>query len=203
MNIEDLPIPEEMKEAIRSDMTRQKMQMDSFQHDVQRLFEELNKDHLLTLRHVFSHLAHADNGLYAAYLEGVAAASLRHRFNVCPSCGVNHDEEFIEAAKTVTVSDGEPVEGGEQPSLFAQEQQAMIDRQASEDADNKYRTFLQTCREYNVRIPEGVQGNTAEPYKTPVVCMGCGHEYVSLEDRMLADPGVKGCPGCMHKAKWG
>lgn len=35
------------------------------------------------------------------------------------------------------------------------------------------------------------------------ICEGCGKFYVSLEDRMLRDPGVKGCDGCQEKAKWG
>ena len=34
-------------------------------------------------------------------------------------------------------------------------------------------------------------------------CNGCDMPYVSLEDRMRRDPGVEGCPGCQHKAKFG
>lgn len=36
-----------------------------------------------------------------------------------------------------------------------------------------------------------------------VKCANCGDEYVSLEDRMKRDPGVKGCASCQQKAKWG
>lgn len=34
-------------------------------------------------------------------------------------------------------------------------------------------------------------------------CGGCGSFIFSLEDRMLREPGPKGCPGCAEKAKWG
>jgi len=34
-------------------------------------------------------------------------------------------------------------------------------------------------------------------------CANCGQFYISLEDRMLREPGVKGCKGCQEKAKFG
>lgn len=34
-------------------------------------------------------------------------------------------------------------------------------------------------------------------------CGNCGQFYMSLEDRMLNEPGVKGCGGCQQKAMWG
>lgn len=34
-------------------------------------------------------------------------------------------------------------------------------------------------------------------------CKNCGQYYVSIEDRMRREPGVKGCGGCQDKAKWG
>jgi predicted esterase YcpF (UPF0227 family) len=35
------------------------------------------------------------------------------------------------------------------------------------------------------------------------VCKGCGLRYPSIEDRMRKPPGVEGCGGCIHKAKFG
>jgi hypothetical protein len=189
MHIDDLPIPEEMKEAIRNTMAQQQMTVESFRHDVQRLFEELKMEHLLTLRHLFSHLMSADDGRYAAYLEGTAAATLFHRFHVCPSCGKDHDKELLETSMEV--------DGGTQHSIFDKE---VIE---VENADDRYRRFLQTCRDYGVRIPEGERGNIEDPNKTPVVCMNCGTKYVSLEDRMIKPPGPENCEGCVNKTKWG
>ncbi len=34
-------------------------------------------------------------------------------------------------------------------------------------------------------------------------CGGCGVFIMSLEDRMLREPGVKGCTGCQEQAKFG
>lgn len=36
-----------------------------------------------------------------------------------------------------------------------------------------------------------------------LACAGCGTPSVSMEDRMLRPPGVKGCSTCQEKAKWG
>ena len=35
------------------------------------------------------------------------------------------------------------------------------------------------------------------------MCGGCGLFIHSLEDRMLREPGIKGCEGCQQKAKFG
>ena len=34
-------------------------------------------------------------------------------------------------------------------------------------------------------------------------CGNCGAFILSLEDRMIKPPGVRGCPGCIEKAKFG
>lgn len=44
--------------------------------------------------------------------------------------------------------------------------------------------------EYNLVYKEG-----------KIVCGNCGHQYASVEDRMLRKPDE--CPGCEQKAKWG
>lgn len=36
-----------------------------------------------------------------------------------------------------------------------------------------------------------------------IVCLNCGMEYASLEDRMRRAPGIEGCSGCLEKEKWG
>lgn len=194
MNIDDLPIPEEMKEAIKEHTARQQLSAESFKHDVQRLFEEAPLDHLVTLRHIFAHMVAGDDSLYAAYLEGTVATTIHHRFKVCPSCGKNHDEELFHAA---SLEADQPVPGGSQASLFGQEQEAV------QSTDDLYRAFLQRCRDYGVKPQEGVYKNFDDPDATPVQCMNCGFKYVSLRDRMVKPAGPENCEGCVHKAKWG
>jgi hypothetical protein len=43
----------------------------------------------------------------------------------------------------------------------------------------------------------------ADDQTTGVICVECGHRYISLDDRMLRKPGQGGCIGCQHKTKWG
>lgn len=185
MEFSELPLPPEVKDAVERHITQQQMSVQSFRHDVQRLFEELDKEHLVTLRHLFNHLCIAEDGRYASYLEGIAATTLHHRFNVCASCGVNHDEELLKQP--------EPVDEGTQESLFA--------AQASYTADELYRQFLQRCRDYGCKPTDKI--NQDDLNKTPVACQNCGKEYVSLEDRMIEPPGAEHCEGCVHKTKWG
>ena len=47
-------------------------------------------------------------------------------------------------------------------------------------------------KEYNMELRDG-----------RFFCLGCGLEYVSLEDRMLRAPGADGCHGCHHKSAHG
>jgi hypothetical protein len=196
MHIDDLPIPEEMKEAIKNEMASQQMTIESVRHDIQRLFEELSMEHLLTLRHLFSHLVAAEDGRYAAYLEGTAAATLYHRFHVCPSCGKDHDKELLEAAHAELKQPEPAGDGAIQPSLFDQEQVAVM---SIED-------WFTNCAKYNVEaIPvEGDQGLPADPAKNqPVQCKNCEYKYVNLADRMIKEPGPENCEGCVNKTKWG
>lgn len=58
------------------------------------------------------------------------------------------------------------------------------------DDQEEYR--LAKMKEYNLEYSDnGLQ------------CAGCKVPVHSLEDRMLRPPGVKGCEGCQHQAKWG
>lgn len=188
-------LPPELREHLEQHITRMQMSNSAFQHDIQRLFEELDKEHLVTLHHLLEHLARADSPTYAAYLTGTVAATLKHRFNVC-SCGVNHDEELL-GVKAPGDPMQEPDERGTQ-SLFDQE------RDTVESVDDRYRKFLQACRDYGVKIdPDHVSMHYDDPNQTPVVCKNCDQKYISLSDRMVKPPGVENCEGCVNKTKWG
>lgn len=186
-NLDDLPIPEEMKEAIRSTMEHKNMSAEAFKHDIQRLLEEADRDHLLTMRHLFAILAADEDGRYAAYLEGCAAATLSQKHGVCSSCGKNHDEEFLSA--------GQPAGDGVQPSMFEVEQQAI----------STYAEYSELCTKYRVinAVPPSDSDTFSDIVGQAVRCTNCGQQYVNLTDRMLKPPGVEGCEGCIHKEKWG
>lgn len=186
-NLDDLPIPEEMKDAIRSTMEQNNMSAEAFKHDVQRLLEEADKDHLLTMRHLFAIMSTAEDGRYAAYLEGCAAATLSQKYSVCSSCGKNHDEEFLSAAQ--------PAGDGVQPSMFESEQQSI----------SEIATWAELCERYGVLdIGPPLDSDTqSDIIEHKVQCKHCGQVYVNLADRMIKPPGKEGCEGCIHKEKWG
>lgn len=89
----------------------------------------------------------------------------------CPACGKRHDESIDQILEEA------------EPKVTSEVQYLPPDRQA-------------LLEEYNVT------DNDDDPKVDPkVVCLGCGMEYQSLEDRMLRKPNA--CHGCQHKAKWG
>lgn len=49
----------------------------------------------------------------------------------------------------------------------------------------------------------GLEWNEDPNYPDEYRCKGCKTPVHSLEDRMLREPGVEGCPTCQSKAKWG
>lgn len=58
------------------------------------------------------------------------------------------------------------------------------------EISDEYRTSLMAV--YNV-----------ETFEEGVRCTNCQFQYVSLDDRMLRNPGPEGCHGCIHKSKFG
>lgn len=118
----------------------------SLLHDVNRLFDELDKEQLMALRILFRNFAEANDARIPSYYEGIAATSLKSRFNICTSCSVDHDAELLDQTPSVddelaryTVKDptepvaqgpdwewpkedlaapGPKLKGHEQPSLF-------------------------------------------------------------------------------------
>lgn len=95
----ELPdLPPEVKEAVEKELDRRMMIAESRRHDIQRLFDELSKDQLLTLRQVFSDVSTELSGRYASYLEGCLSAILHYKHNICAGCGENHEEKFVAQA---------------------------------------------------------------------------------------------------------
>lgn len=188
MDFEMLPIPEEIKEQIRKEMDENHMRLEAFRHDVQRLFEEIDKDHLVTLRHVFFQFAQTPNPQYAAYLEGVAATTLHYKYGVCGSCGEDHTEALLK-------EDGSP--GSQpQPPVEVEGQLSLMDTLQADERSS----FEEKCLEFGV---EPLYQFGVPLDQTRVQCCNCKQIYVNLADRTVKPPGDENCPGCIHKAKWG
>lgn len=183
-----MPLPEEVKAQLREQLDQHHMAIETFRHDVQRLFEEVHKEHLVTLRHLFNHFAQVGNQVYPAYLEGVTAATLHYRFGVCASCGEDHAEALLK--QDGADSQGQPAVDGETVG------QMNIDEIVHQTDEERY---VDNCVKWGVTpVDTELPGPNAR-----VKCNRCGQVYPNLADRMVKPPGLENCPGCVHKAKWG
>lgn len=174
-----MPNPEEMKRI----QDEHEMSLEAFRHDVQRLFDELSVDHLVTLRMLLHQIASGGLESYAAYLEGIAAATLHVKHNRCAGCGKDHNEELLAPSEKVDTTEPR-VEPGDE---------LMVTDDENLSVEENYKRNLKLFR---VAHPEDLPGMGG-----PVVCVDCSYGYPSLEDRMLRSP--DDCPGCHNKAKWG
>lgn len=169
-----MPIPEEMRQHLEQQAAKQEMFADSYRHAVQRMFDELSREHLETLRQILHNLTMSGSTL-AAYYEGQVATSLHTRFNVCSGCGVNHDEQ---------------AEDLHQPGPDGTVQTVIVAGDLThEDLTNMEKYNLDDLREEDTNRLLGF------------VCKGCGLKYSSIEDRMVKEPDE--CHGCQEKARWG
>lgn len=164
-------LPPEIRQEIEREVDKADMVAETFRHDIQRMFDEMEKEHLVTLRLILRQLANSDDVRLSCYLEGVAATTLHHRFHVCSSCGKDHDEELLKG-----MNEKSPA-------------------QVPEMEPDPVQNYKDNLALYQV--------HTINTETTQVVCDHCDYTFASLEDRMRREAGPSGCPGCIHKAKWG
>jgi hypothetical protein len=169
-----IPMPEEMRAHMEEQAAKQEMFADSYRHAVQRMFDELSREHLETLRQILHNLTMSGSTL-AAYYEGQVATSLHTRFNVCSGCGVNHDEQAEDL--------GQPEQSQESQTIV------VAGDLTHEDLTNMETYNLDDLREEGTNNLVGF------------ICKACGLKYSSIADRMVAEPDK--CSGCIQKAKWG
>lgn len=169
---------EEEIEAMKQYHQRQQMQMDEFRHAHQRLFEELNEDQLMALKHMFHFIVESSASILAAQWDGEAAHALKARFNICMTCGVNHDKE---------------VQAPEEPP---RKEDTLLPMFAWE-LSKKDKELMELYHLDDLRI-EGTDELVG------FACTGingmsgpCGVTYPSIADRMLKGP--EECSGCFIK----
>ena len=173
LNPEDLP--PEMLEHIKQHQDQADMSAESYSNSVHHFFDSLDAEQLRTLNLMLHQIVGGTGSVLAAFYEGQVQMMMKHKHNVCPVHGVNHEEE--ELADMLKVPDEPKAE-----SLEPHSDDAEADRQAN-------------LARFN--LTEVINPETDLPQ---YVCK-CGQVYVSLEDRMLKDE--DDCPGCIHKAQWG
>lgn len=212
-----IPISEEMRAEMEEKRRQWEMEVDDRTHAQDALFEELPREHLYTLALLFRAISHTEPEeavRIAARYDGIASTTLKYRFGVCPGCNKNHEEEAMKIfvaegggpkdsdpewkfpePKADAVSTSLPMKGASVPSFFEDDEKNSEpderDALSPEDIANMVVYNLDDLRDEDTHELLGF------------ICKGCGRRYVSIEDRMLREPGVKGCGGCQDKAKWG
>lgn len=192
------PTEEELA-AAKAEQDRRQLEISAFQHDFQRLFDELPEDQLRTLRTMMQ-LATCEHGCNTppTRWEAMIAWAMKVRFNVCVTCGVNHDTEVHapepESDSHSTVS-GEVLEqaaevvneAAAQQDLygFTDEERALITKYHLDDI------YEEGSGEFLYFACTGIDG-----MKGP-----CGVTYPTLADRMLKDP--ESCSGCFQRIMHG
>lgn len=169
-------IPEEIQAKMQEQLEQQRMHMAAGQHDLMRLFDELSKEGLRTLTGIFGVLAASPDEKLAHYFEGIGVAYLKIKHNICVACGESHD-------------------------LILSTEDEQIDPQPVQNDVDKSEPTPEEKAEYDLKMADYNLSIVMDGQQMKYICVGCGKQYPSLEDRMLRP--VDGCQGCHEKAKWG
>jgi hypothetical protein len=190
------PLPEEVQKALEEAHDKAHMHNEAFGHTVVSFMNDLTPDYLRILRGLFANIRNDDEGGSRAtlYYEGWITGILQYKFNICPICGKNHDEE---------------IQNLTEPSV--QDQDAYAHKTVSWDAEkpaepqphrfssNANEVDLERDRLMDQYHLEGVTNDADEVilYR----CERCHMEYPSIEARIQTAP--EECVGCFQKAAWG
>lgn len=178
-------IPDEYKSFIKRQIERNAMEQDDYHLRLRHFFNDLSVDNLT----LFSTLmARAQlHPTFAAYMEGMADATLETKHGICPGCGKNHDPN-MDALDLTDVPDFLEDEDGN--LTINHEGIVNGDRVASCSVCHGDRTF-DVCQH-----PLGSHGQVGtgmfcpEPLKVP--CYECSPPQW-LQDKGL-EPSLDDCP---------
>lgn len=165
-------------------------------HQINEFFDRLSVDDKRMLAHIFQdHCADPrQTAVWATTLLMKRAVEL----NICQACGKNHDENFNQELSQVLP------DLKVDPTWLGDKVQDVAEPEPIVTSFDKT-VYLEVCKEYGV-MP--VNPETATERST-VICTNivnnkvCGHTWVNLADRIIAEPGSKGCPNCINMTKWG
>lgn len=174
-------------EGMQAQQDHVQMHADVVKHEMMDFVRNLSKDQLIILDHFAGLFVAAPDA--GRYYQGVIAATLENKFNVCAACRQNHDEQ----AQEIFNASGAQAEAEE----MSPEMEAFEAFRAN---------VIANMEMYNVEAwgANLLPDQKDKPYPPSAVrCKNCGMQYVSLEDRMLKGPEPVNCDGCVQKMKTG
>lgn len=197
------PIPEEVKRQMEEAHDRQRAETEAWHNEQNDFFDGMSKDQLVTLNRILRNMGEDLSGRTAAFYEGIVQSLLTFKHKVCPSCGIDHAEEFTSGLGTILGDMIRPLipKVGEPLNLPPGHEQLTFD-DALKDADMSVEETVDLAEELH-RKQQMERYNVEPDAENPpfLKCRGCGLTYVSLEDRMVK--AANDCHGCAHKSKWG
>lgn len=169
-------MPPELQAYLTEISDRQDMASAEWVHRVSNFIEGLNVEQISVLKIMFHGLTvcTCGTGKHAAYYEGLLDAMGAAKFDICMGCGENHLESI-------------------QKLNEASEPNPHVDENAGKSGEEIDEADLMKLYEVKKVHDAG----------DVVQCVNCGYVYPSLKDRMMKDPGMENCPGCVEKTKWG
>lgn len=159
-------------------------------HQRNDFFEKLPKDQLDLVDTML--LQAVNDNTFGHYLRGIIAEIQRRKGFVC-TCGHDHDAEAAAAFGAPADPDKSNTPGVDTttPDGVGSDTEPGALSGAARDA---------AMREYGL---EQVNPADQPDHPTGLRCINCHQVYVSLEDRMLREPGMDGCGGCQVKSAHG
>jgi hypothetical protein len=174
-------------------------------NQVNDTLDSLDNESLAVIGQLVSAIVLGHEGL-GHYWKGTIDARLRAR-GACLGCGgdpLRHAHDMD--GQIVPLDEDEPVAAqGDSYKHFQSEpkevaeylQGTLFDDPADIVPGDPIANMKANALEWGVTFAD--EGNLFGP----VICDGCGQEYVSLEDRMLRPPGLDGCHFCQLKSRLG
>jgi hypothetical protein len=192
-------LPDGLREVLQRHEDQAAMQREAAQQEIERFFNELAPEHLVTLRSILYTLSvNEEPRRLAGFYEGIAIGALKWKHNRCGVCGDDHDHFDLSKLNDAPPASEEESLASDHDngttSLFAN-----LD-EAAQTFEGKVSDELQEkMDEYNLDDLRDEDTNDIIGY----VCKGCGLKYASVADRALRPAGPGGCDGCVQKTKWG
>jgi hypothetical protein len=195
-----LPIDPEMLEKMRQAKDHEAMVVEDYHHGIARFLDSLNEEQLTaqkSLLHVVAANSKGSSRVIPAYYEGILIGILSAKYGICIGCENNHEKLMAEQLQReseqqdqppVPMDGGDPFKPGQKTvDLHIGEGGMLSDEQ------------LANMEQYNLDDLRDEDTGRLMGF----VCLGCGMQYPSIEDRMLKPADKGGCSGCVQKEQWG
>lgn len=213
-------------EHVRDQIDRAQMALTAIRHGIDSMLDNMSKDDLMSFKILMGQIGDHENVKLAIHFEGQATYALKSKFQVCPGCGVDHDESMRDELDKAARFEKEKKAD---TSSFEDELSDVLDSKPKLSSDELIE-YIHDGRLDPQWIADNLAGYKAKPpvskletammalynlddlwEESPAdadddgflgfICKSCKIRYSSIQDRMLKP--VDECHGCFIKAAHG